>query len=414
MEINARDKAIIRELAKKYMDLAVKEVNRERVQRIKAMHSLKPVRPPVWIDELPWHEMDIDGQLALHCESKDAQKIEQFFRRVLFRWNYFQADMVVEDIFFVTKAYTDSGIGIHIQEQTIAADAENDVVSHHYEDQLDTEEKVAALQLPVVKAQPEIDRKNMEVLSDTLDGIMPVKLRGVFVRYTPWDEIAMLRGVQNCLVDMAERPAFIHTIIRKFTEIYISRFEQLEAEGLLDFNLPDLHCTPPYTDALPAKDYDGGKVRLKDIWLRGAAQLFSSASPAMQDEFDLQYMRAIMDKCALVYYGCCEPLDRFIPYLRKIPNMRKIGCSPWSSVEKTAEQTGGDYVIACKPNPAHAALGFNADQVKKEITGIVETCIKHQSPYELVLKDISTVNYNPQNLIDWTNITMKVLDHHYG
>jgi hypothetical protein len=426
MNISAKDKEIIRELAKKYVDLAAQEINKERIQRIKDMHNLKPVRPPVWIDEIPWHEMDIDGQLILHCESKDGQEVEQFFRRVLFRWKYFQADMVVEDTYYINKAYTDGdegavelsmsrGTGLKIQEQTIASSTENNVVSHHYEDQLDTEEKVDALKLPVIRALPEIDSKNLEVLSEVFDGIMPVKLRGPGIPwYAAWDDIVMFRGIQNCLMDMAERPEFIHKLIQKFTDIGISRFAQMEEQGLLDFNLAALHCTPPYTDDVPAKDYDGGKVRMKDIWFRGMAQIFSSASPAMQEEFDLQYMRTLMDRCALTYYGCCEPLDRFIPYLRKIPNMRKIGCSPWSSIQKTAEQVGSDYVIACKPNPAHVAWDFNTDQVKKEITGIVESCLKYKSPYELVLKDISTVNGKPQNLIDWTNTTMKVLDHFYG
>ncbi|WP_010261839.1 hypothetical protein [Treponema primitia] len=413
--ISVKDKGILQELAKKYMELAVKDVNKERIRRIKDMHSLKPVRPPVWIDEIPWHEMDIDGQLALHCESKEAREIECFFRRVLFRWKYFQVDMVVEDTLYITKAYTDSGIGISIQEETLSTSENNTIVSHHYEDQLDTEEKVEALHVPVIKAQPDLDRKNLELWTEVFDGIIPVALRGPGVYfYAPWDDIVMFRGIQPCLYDMADRPEFIHTTIRKFTEIGLSRFEQMEAEGLLDYNLSNLHCTPPYTDELPAKDYDGGKVRMKDIWFRGMAQIFSSASPAMQEEFDLQYMCTLMDKCAIVYYGCCEPLDRFIPYLKKIPNMRKIGCSPWSSVKSSAEQIGSDYVLARKPNPAFLGMGFNTEQIRQEITETVEVCRANKTPYELVLKDISTVNNKPQNLIDWADTAMAVIDKYYN
>jgi hypothetical protein len=58
------------------------DVNQERICRIRDMHNLIPVRPPVWIEEIPWHEMDIDGELTPHCESGEGRKMEQRFRRV--------------------------------------------------------------------------------------------------------------------------------------------------------------------------------------------------------------------------------------------------------------------------------------------------------------------------------------------
>jgi hypothetical protein len=121
-----------------------------------------------------------------------------------------------------------------------------------------------------------------------------------------------------------------------------------------------------------------------------------------------------MDKCAISYYGCCEPLDRFIPWLKKVPNLRKIGVSPWSSVKKSAEETRGIYVLACKPNPSALAVTLNIEALKKEITEIIEQCTQNNCPYEFVLKDISTVNYKPQNLIDWHNTVMSLIDKHYS
>ena len=75
MMITAQDKSIIRELANQVRDLAALDINRKRIERIKDMHSLKPVRPPVWIDELPWHEMDINGELQLRCKSEEARNM---------------------------------------------------------------------------------------------------------------------------------------------------------------------------------------------------------------------------------------------------------------------------------------------------------------------------------------------------
>ncbi|MDR0655159.1 MAG: hypothetical protein LBG22_02495, partial [Treponema sp.] len=243
---------------------------------------------------------------------------------------------------------------------------------------------------------------------------MPVKLRGNAVHHCPWDNIAMFRGIENCLVDMVDRPELIHKTIAKFTEIGLARMEQKEKQDLLDYNIPSLHCTPPYCNDLPAKDFEGTHVRLKDVWFRGMAQLFSSASPAMLDEFDLQYMKPLMEKCALVYYGCCEPLDKAISYLKKIPNMRKIGVSPWADIRSSAEQIGGDYVYARKPNPAMVSGVFNREAVEKEITDTIKVCMENKCPYEFVLKDISTVGGRPKNLIDWADTVMAVIDRFYG
>jgi hypothetical protein len=214
-------------------------------------------------------------------------------------------------------------------------------------------------------------------------------------------------------MDMISNPGLIHKTIAKFTEIYTAIFTQMEAQGLLDYNIPTLHCTPPYTDDIPARDYDGGRSRFKDVWFRGMAQLFSSVSPEMQDEFDLQYMRALMDKCALSYYGCCEPLDRFIPFLKKVPNMRKIGISPWADVRSSAEQIGGAYVFARKPNPANVARDFSKEAVEKEIIETIEACMENKCPYEFVLKGISTVNFNPGNLINWASTVTETIDRYY-
>jgi hypothetical protein len=377
------------------------------------MHSLKQTRPPVWVDEIPWHEMDINDELKLICACEKARDMETHFRRIIYRWKHIQADMVVEDAYYIHKAYSETGIGINVLEQTAATNTDNYIVSHHYEDQLDSAEKIDALRLPVVTARPEIDKENLEFASDVLDGITPVKLRGHGLYYAPWDEIARYRGVENCYVDMISNPALIHKTIGKFTDICVSRLNQMEEQGLLDFNMHSLHCTPPYTSDIPAADYDGGKVRFKDMWFRGMAQLFSSVSPSMHDEFDLQYMRPLMEKCALVYYGCCEPLDKLIPYLKKIPNMRKIGVSPWADVRSSAEQIGSGYVLARKPNPAGVAGDFDKDAVIKEIKGTIDAALENKCPYEFVLKDISTVNFKPQNLIDWVATAQHTIDGYY-
>ena len=411
--VTSKEKNILRELAKHYVEIASDEINREREARIRQINGLLADRPPVWIDEIPWHEMDIDAQLTPQCESKAARKMESYFRAMLFRWKYFQADMVAQGSYYIDKAYECTGIGVEIKETTISTDSSSNIVSHHYEDQLDTEDKVEQLTLPVVTAHPEQDELALEQASEILGGIMPIKLRGSGIYHAPWDMICMYRGVEPILTDIIERPELLHRTIAKFTDYSVSMLEQFEELGLLEYDTESLHCTPPYCDALPAPDYDGGRVRMKDVWFRGMAQMFTTVSPAMWDEFELQYMSTIANRCGLSYYGCCEPLNNIIPILKKVPNMRKLGISPWADIRSCAEQLGGGYVFARKPNPAHVVGSFSKDIVRKEIMETLDVCAEFGCPCEFVLKDISTVSYKPQNLIDWNNTVRETIDMYY-
>jgi hypothetical protein len=218
-------------------------------------------------------------------------------------------------------------------------------------------------------------------------------------------------------MDMADRPELIHKTMKKFCEIYTARYEQMEAQGLLDYRFPSMNATPTHTDDLPAGDYDyrnAAASRLKDMWYCGTAQLFVSASPDMNDEFNLQYLLPFMSRCGLSYYGCCEPLHNFIAHLRKVPNLRKIGASPWTHLREQAEQMGGDYVLSRKPNPALVAGKLNPAAIQDEIRETIEVCRETGTPFEYILKDISTVNYKVSNLTEWEKLVTGVIDRYYN
>jgi len=410
--INNKDKSIIQDLAKRYKQLADDPKCHERVGRIRKTNSLNPCRPIVWLEEIPWHELNFDGLLDLHCELPLARDMERYFRQILLRWEYFQADMVVEDCFYIQKSFDVTDVGLEVSEDTVAIDSANHIISHSYHDVLDTEEKVDMLKPPVVTADPELDKKQVEIANDLLDGILPVKLRGQAIYHAPWDYISRLRGVEPIFIDIVDKPELIHKTINTFTEFNISRWKQMEALGLLESKPLDIHCTPAYCDDLPETDEKTG-AKLKDVWFRGMAQLFGAVSPQMHDEFDLQYMKKAMEMCGPVYYGCCEPLDKKIYLLKQIPNMRKIGVSTWADTASSAEQIGGDYVYSYKPNPAYVAGTVSEEAVRNEVTKVVEACLRHGCPYDIVLKDTSTVSYKVENLTTWSRVVQETLDKYY-
>ena len=66
--------------------------------------------------------------------------MEQYFRRILFSWEYFQADMVVEGFYPIEKSYESTGNGLGIQEECAGRTNTTTSSPHSYHDVLDTEE----------------------------------------------------------------------------------------------------------------------------------------------------------------------------------------------------------------------------------------------------------------------------------
>ena len=141
------------------------------------------------------------------------------------------------------------------------------------------------------------------------------------------------------------------------------------------------------------------------------AQMFSTVSPAMFEEFEIDPCMPIFSRFGLVYDGCCEPLDRKMAQVRKIPNVRKVSMSPWVDEDLGAAEIGRAYVYSRKPNPALLAWPeFNTEAVREHLQASVDACARHGCPLELILKDISTVQYEPQRLFEWARLAMEVVE----
>ncbi len=405
------EKEVVRELAKRVMDVALSDRHVRMRRRFRDSNDLKIVRPPLIMEEIPWHEMNMDGELDCVCADEALRAMEYRLRVQLFREKHFKCDNYIEPVWVIGKASTSTGIGFEIEEKRLAVDRNNNIVSHRYDDVLADESSLEKYHDPVVRAYPEKDRERKAFAEEVLGGVMPVELRGSYIYYAPWDQIAMLRGVEPILTDIYDRPDHLHRIMKLFVRGMHSEMDQREQLGLYDPRGLDLHCTPGQV-TLPEEPKE--PYRCRDIWFRTMAQMFSSVSPAAHDEFDIQYTIPLARRCAYTYYGCCEPLHDRVDRLKQYPNLRKIGCSPWADAEKTAEAIGGRYVLSRKPNPANVAVSTDPDVVREEIRKTAQICLKYQCPCDITLKDISTVGYKPRNLIVWAETASAVLDEFYG
>lgn len=403
-------KQVLRDLAKRYAEIAADPRQQETIDGWKRLNGLKETRPMVRVDQLPWHELPwgedkmVSKDDPLLGKTPGYWSLEGNMRRTIYAWENFKADMVVLPYIGIAKIARKSAIGPD-------AKIESKGLSKHFEEQLATIEEVEALEAPVVEVDPELDQQRLEQANEIFDGIMPVKLVGRGRHTGLWDGITCKISPERMLYDLIDRPEYVHVLINKFVEMENKVLDQFEEHGLLEAAPADIHCTGAFTDELPSKDYDGDKATAKDTWCFTMAQMFSEVSPSMQEEFDIKPLKPLIERYGLAYYGCCEPLHNKIDIVRNnLNNVRKISISPWADKEIAAENIHGDYVFSAKPNPAHVAMvSLDKDLIRKDLAETVEICMRHNTPCELILKDVSTVNNDPSRLSEWEKIAMEVV-----
>ncbi len=417
MAVPVKDKEILRELGKKYREIAELPVQKETIALWKALNELKPKRPMVLIDQLPWHELNGGGELTLKTENPYCREVELYMRQDLYKWEHFRVDMVIEPVLRSPLALEKWNFGIDIKDEQAVTDEANNVKGHLYTDQLKEEEDLQKIKDPVIKLNREKTQERYEIMQDIFKGIIEVRKEGVQIAFPAWDVIVMLRGAENLLMDLALRPEFMHKTIARFLDAYLALLDQYEKQGLLGYGFRTVHCSGSYTDKLPVfiekfpgKDFDPEKPKARDNWTFGMAQIFSTASPAMHDEFEIEYAKKWFAKFGLGYYGCCEPLDKKIDIIRKLPNVRKISISPWADVKNAAEHIGKDYVVSRKSSPAFFSRGsFEIEAIAADTRDVIAACKKSSSPVEFILKDISTVAYKPERLTEWAETVMNIV-----
>ena len=416
-----KDIVILRENAKKISEIANKPINLEKKEMWKRSNALDPERMMVVVleDQLPWNEMEYDNELTLKCEDAFCRFIEWEMLKKLYIHNYLNDDTVIEESITIplyinglskglgSNFITPETLGIPVEEDVLRTDSKNDVVSHDYKNVIRDYEDLERIKIPKLYLDEKESTRRIETASEIFNGILNVEKQCIIPWFAAWDIIAQWMKVEEIYFDLLDRPEFMHKIIEKTVEVFDAILTQLESQNLLTTSHYPLGGGCLYTYELPS--YKEG-VKAKEMWGAGAAQLFSSVSSSMYQEFDTNHITDFFSRFGLTYYGCCEPLHDKVDILKKIPNLRKISMSPWANPNKGAEAIGSDFVYSGKVNPSCVASAtFQPDIVEKEIWDITQACKKNNTTCEIILKDVSTISYKPQNLKDWCNIAMRIV-----
>jgi hypothetical protein len=406
------EKDTLRGLGAELAAVAALPVHAEKAGLWRKLNDLQSARPMVWINEIPWHEMNVEDELTLRTVHPWARELETRLRRTLYQWRHMPADMVVSDFIECPLAIHSTDFGILEEVDVARTDASNDIVSRHFHIQIREPKDLEKIRMPVVTHDEETTAVVFDAMQELFKDIMPVRKVGqTHIWFTPWDYLIRWWGLEEAMLDLVERPEMVNAAVERMVDAWMVELDQFVALNLLSLDCNNTRIGSGgygYTGDMPGDRYDPARVTPSNMWGCSNAQIFSEVSPEMHWAFAIRHDLRWLARWKHTYYGCCEPLDRKIGLLRKIPNLRKISVSPWNNFDRVISEIAGDYVFSFKPSPAlFIEDAWDPEKARVYLKGVLDKA-RETCHVEIIMKDISTVRYRPQNLWDWARVAMEV------
>jgi len=198
MKVPKKDKEVLRRLAGKVAEIADLPVQREKAEMWRRLNDLEPVKSMVWIDEIPWHEMDLNGELELRTLHPFARRLEEELRRTVYLWEHMPVGMVVEGKVYSPLVVHDTGFGIGEESDVVKLDPRG-VASRRFHPQIRSERDLEKIRTPVITHDVEASERNYQITTEIFGDILKVEKRGVAgIWFAPWDQLVTWWGWSRC------------------------------------------------------------------------------------------------------------------------------------------------------------------------------------------------------------------------
>ena len=409
MPSDAKGRETVRELAERVAELAQSPENGARKQLWCDVNSLRrPERPPVVcnLGSGAWNEVLPTSVLV--ATDPFLRGLEHQLRKSLHKWEIGD-DTVLEPCVAVSTVMRLEGPSLwglpvtHIRPEDASTTAPTDT-AWRYEPPIKEESDIDRIVLPRYHHDRGATQTNLDRMDELLGNLLPVRETSAVPGPGAWLHgwATQLRGVEQLLFDLMDRPQWVHRLMRTLMEGHLGVMDQFEQAGVLTpNNVGVMAC-----DDLPQPDSDPEHVRIKDLWGRGESQEFQGVSPAQHEEFLLQYQKPILGRSGLTFYGCCEDLTNKIPLILSIPNLRRFICSPWTDLGKLVDAVGDRYCIEWRQKATDVAYAPDLSAARKHLVDGFERA--KGSYIMVVLQELETVNHNPHRLRDWATLAKEV------
>ncbi len=409
--MKSTDRDLLRTLARRYVEVSRDPAQARRRDLWRNHNSLRRTMPLIYVRAFAWHELP---ESRCQCTDPFLRQWEDWFRNRLF-WASLGDDSVFEPwvpLPAVKETPPEGLWGLPIRwigrgqgcagicDPPIKApeDLERLAAPHHRVDEARTADLAGRLR-------------------DVFGDLLPVVIDRTPAYWNFNGDIstllAQLRGLEQILWDMADRPAWLHQLLGRMRDGILTVHREAEQAGHWSL-LSHYNQAMPYALELP-DPAPRGPVCRRELWCFLASQEFTGVGPAMFEEFMLRYQIPILQEFGLSAYGCCEDLTRKIDVLRQIPNLRRIAVSPMADVRRCAEQIGDRYVLSYRPSPSDmVGYGWDEPRVRRILREALSACRRNGCHVDITLKDVETVQGDSRRLSGWVQVTREIIEEVFG
>jgi len=342
--ITEKEKSRLRELAKKQLELANSERNRQLYKDWEVHGMTDGSGRPMITVEFGTFSADFIPDL-MQCESDRARHLEWTLLMDIFSAENFGDDTIIRDYIPASEEYGIKPFGLDVKRD------ESGGLGHHFVSYIkDLAEDFKLLNKSTISKFA--NTYVTDIAEEAFGDILPVKKAGRARGVSLLQDIVHIMDMEDMYAAMYDEPELFHKMMTMLTNDYIEAIDRTEKENLLRATNGDVHLpqgTMCFTSDLPA---EGSGLKSSDIWIYMDAQEAEGISAATYHEFFYPYMKQISDKFGLLSYGCCEGVDRFWNDLSTLKNLRKLSVSAWSNEEIIGEALRGrKTVFHRKPSP---------------------------------------------------------------
>ena len=402
----------IRSLASQVLEITVSDEMTRRRNLWRNHNSLKLTSPPIFVRAFAAAEVPELNNLI--CTNPELRGFERRFKDILYRYSL-NDDSVFEPWYTVRAAFAYPASQSTRWGFPITVTRPDTKGAFIFNPQIVKDGDIDKLVRPIHSVDEiktaEIYEKTREILKD----IIPVVIDRSPV-YSSWTadistDLAYMRGIEGMMWDMADRPEWLHKLVGFMSEGVLSVQDTAEAAGHFTLYSQENQAIS-YAAELPEPSADTTPVSRNSLWVFCASQETAVVSPAMWNEFILQYQKPIYSKYGLLSYGCCEDMTHKFPILkREMKNLRRVAVTPWANLRSCSEQIGSDYVLSWRPSPSDAvSFGFDKIRAKNTVREAFQLAGKNRNHIDVTLKDVETVSHKPDSVRQYVKAVREVID----
>jgi len=350
--ITKKDRDIIREIAKKHLDLANSKENEKVLEKWKWIEKGKLGEPTVRFLVSNFTNETITPRLQ--CEGKKARDLESQLLLTTAGRDLFDDDTPITGEFLVQQSQWVTPFDVSTN--VTRADGEN-AKGYHIDPVInDLAEDFDKIEEGYFGVFPEAANKTIDFVSDVFGDILPARSVMCSLGGSMTNPLLHIMGMENLYLSMYDYPDLLHKVMDNACKVYENYYDYLENEGLL---LPTAGFSPvsqesfAFNNELPTDK----AVKTSDCWGFLESQETTAVSSETFAEFVFPYQDRLAKRFGLLSYGCCERVDDIWAHISKWKNLRKLSVSPFNNERLVGEYLrGSNIVYYSKPRAEHVTI----------------------------------------------------------